>query len=86
MFTPAGLKEWSKPEAKAYCDVSKANDWKVVQDMTRVYERGVVMIASVTLAREGETARQILVKKSHIRVRDPKLFWRTDGIAEKGGR
>lgn len=77
-FTPAGLREWSKPEMVAYCDVRKATDWKVVQDISGMYGRGVVAIESQKLARPGEATRQIMVKKMHVRARDQKMFWRTD--------
>lgn len=78
VFTPAGLREWSKPQQLAYCDVRKATDWKVVSDLSGMYGRGVVAIESQQLARAWEATRQILVKKMHIRARDPKMFWRTD--------
>lgn len=78
VFTTAGLREWSKQPMFAYCDVKKADDWKVVEDLSGLYGRGVVVIESQGLARQGEIARQIMVKKSHVRARDPKMFWRTD--------
>jgi hypothetical protein len=73
IFTPAGMREWSKPEVIASLGhVHKANDLVVVQDMTKMYDRGVIALDSASMG------RRILVRKHHVRVRDPKLFWRTD--------
>jgi predicted RNA-binding Zn-ribbon protein involved in translation (DUF1610 family) len=72
-FTPAGLREWSKPEVVSSMGfVCKAKDWIVVQDMSKLYARGVIALDSASMG------RRILVRKHHVRVRDPKLFWRTD--------
>jgi hypothetical protein len=73
VFTPAGLREWSRPEVVASIgNVLKAKDWTVVQDVSKLYGRGVIALDSSSMV------RRILVRKSHVRMQDPKLFWRTD--------